>query len=664
LPAIILGLFFVFNMGGKHAGTNPTERLYSEFYTEAVNKRVESAFIKNDCNTVLYTVRSEASYKTDVGGCDPDLKDKILSWDSSIKVKTEPPYQPGFLANILSQPLTIVLIVIFSFLGYIQYSAFKKGGMGGTGAADKFAQSKAERIAPGDMKTRFTDLAGVDEAVNRVGRTINFLRDDTKYKRMKAKIPRGLLLKGPPGCGKTLLARAIAGEAGVPFYKISGSEFVEMFVGVGASRVRQIFDAAEKEGVPAIIFIDEIDAIGRSRSSGHGNNNDEREQTLNQILTRMDGFGERSVPIIVVAATNRDDILDAALLRPGRFDEKIDIGYPDVNGRKQILKVHMRGMPIAKSVDVLVIAQGVPRASGADLANLVNMAALAAVERNGNAVTMEDFEKAKEEITLGQKRAVNILTPHEKKRTAYHEAGHAIIGRLVPKHDPVTKVTVIPHGQALGLTVFTPETERVSLEYDEIEGQIKVGYGGRVAEEIIYGASHVTTGASGDLQQITGLVTAAITQWGFGKKVGRLAYAGQYGDHLATGVRQFPYSEETARMIDMEKREWTDRLYNETKDMLNARRGIMEVMVEALLKWETIDRAQIDAIMEGKPLEEIPEPAWTQEKEILEESITISSVDEKAVETVVVVHSDPKETSIWKRFWAWFVGTPDKENKK
>jgi cell division protease FtsH len=292
------------------------------------------------------------------------------------------------------------------------------------------------------------------------------------------------------------------------------------------------------------------------------------------------------------------------------------------------------------------------------------MAALAAVDRNGNAVTMEDFEKAKEEITLGQKRAVNILTPYEKKRTAYHEAGHAIIGRLVPKHDPVTKVTVIPHGNALGLTVFTPETERVSMEHEEIEGQIKVGYGGRVAEEIIYGASHITTGASGDLQQITGLVTAAIMQWGFGKKVGRLAYAGQYGDHLATGVRQFPYSEETARMIDMEKREWTDRLYNETKDMLNARRGIMEVMVEALLKWETIDRAQIDAIMEGKPIEEIPHPAWTQEKEILEESITISSLDEKAVEMVVVVHSAPKETSIWKRFWTWFVGAPDKESKK
>ncbi|MCX6735603.1 MAG: ATP-dependent zinc metalloprotease FtsH [Candidatus Parcubacteria bacterium] len=449
------------------------------------------------------------------------------------------------------------------------------------------------------------DVAGVEEAVVDVAEVVDFLHNPDPYTALGAKIPRGVILTGPPGCGKTLLARAIAGEAGVPFFQVSGSEFVEMYVGVGAARVRDTFEQAQKVA-PSIIFIDEIDAIGRSRSSGHGNNNDEREQTLNEILTKMDGFGEMNVPVIVLAATNRDDILDAALMRAGRFDRKVNIHLPDLKGREQIIKVHTAKKPLEEGTNLLEVVRGMTGVSGADLANLANEAALIAVRRKGDTIVANDFELAKDKVTMGAKSGLK-MKEHDKRNTAYHEAGHAIVGYLQENFDQCTKVSILPRANALGITQFTPEEDKVSMTKAQIFSTIKMAYGGRAAEEIIGGADNITTGASNDIQRITSMLTSCIMQWGLSDSVGQLAYASEYGDHLAHSVQRLPYSEKTAQMMDEEKQALSQKLYSETKKLLLDNRSKMDAMAHALLKWETIEVEQIEAIMEGR---EPPTPKW------------------------------------------------------
>ena len=478
-------------------------------------------------------------------------------------------------------------------------------GAGGAGGATKFSKSKANEVKPEDITTRFVDVAGVEEAVVDVAEVVDFLHNPDPYTKLGAKIPRGVILTGPPGCGKTLLARAIAGEAGVPFFQMSGSDFVEMFVGVGAARVRDTFEQAEK-AAPSIIFIDEIDAIGRSRSSGHGNNNDEREQTLNAILTKMDGFGEMNVPVIVLAATNRDDILDAALMRAGRFDRKVNIHLPDLKGREQIIKVHTAKKPLEEGTNLLEVVRGMTGVSGADLANLANEAALIAVRRKGDTIVANDFELAKDKVTMGAKSGLK-MKEHDKRNTAYHEAGHAIVGYLQQNFDKCTKVSILPRANALGITQFTPEEDKVSMTKAQIFSTIKMAYGGRAAEEIIGGAENITTGASNDIQRITSMLTSCIMQWGLSESVGQLAYASEYGDHLAHSVQRLPYSEKTAQMMDEEKQALAEKLYLETKQILLDNRSKMDAMANALLKWETIEVEQIEAIMEGR---EPPTPKW------------------------------------------------------
>ena len=446
----------------------------------------------------------------------------------------------------------------------------------------------------------FNDVAGVDEAKEEVGELVEFLRDPAKFQKLGGKIPRGVLMVGSPGTGKTLLAKAIAGEAKVPFFTISGSDFVEMFVGVGASRVRDMFDQAKKHS-PCIIFIDEIDAVGRHRGAGLGGGHDEREQTLNQLLVEMDGF-EGHEGVIVIAATNRPDVLDPALLRPGRFDRQVVVPLPDVRGRSQILKVHMRKVPAADSVDSMVIARGTPGFSGADLANLVNEAALFAARANKKLVTMAEFERAKDKIMMGAERKSMIMKESEKKLTAYHEAGHAIVGRLVPEHDPVYKVSIIPRGRALGVTMFLPEDDRYSYSKKHLESQLSSLFGGRIAEQIIFGDDAVTTGASNDIERATGIARSMVTQWGLSDRMGPLSYSEEEGEvFLGKSMgKQKHVSDETAQAIDSEIRSIIDRNYQRSFDILKDNEDKLHLMADALMKYETIDVEQIDSIMEGK----------------------------------------------------------------
>jgi len=525
---------------------------------------------------------------------------------NNVDVVGEKPEKQGFLSQLLlaSLPILIIIAVFMIFMRQMQ------GGGSGRGGPMAFGKSKAKLLSEDQIKTTFDDVAGCDEAKEDVKELVEFLRDPGKYQRLGGRIPRGVLMAGQPGTGKTLLAKAIAGEARVPFFSISGSDFVEMFVGVGASRVRDMFEQAKKQA-PCIIFIDEIDAVGRSRGVGMGGGNDEREQTLNQLLVEMDGF-EVNDGIIVIAATNRPDVLDPALLRPGRFDRQVVVGLPDIRGREQILKVHMRKVPIGDDVNASVLARGTPGFSGADLANLVNEASLFAARANRNTVGMEEFEQAKDKILMGAERKTMVMSEKEKTNTAYHEAGHAIVGRIVPEHDPVYKVSIIPRGRALGVTMFLPEEDRHSISKRGIESNICSLYGGRIAEEMTLGKDGVTTGASNDIERATKYARNYVTKWGLSDKLGAQLYSeDEQNSYLgsAGGGQMSHLSDETARVIDAEVRHLLDTCYQRSVKILEENREKLEMMKDALMEYETIDADQIDDIMEGRKPR--PPKSWT-----------------------------------------------------
>ncbi len=531
-----------------------------------------------------------------------------LLLENKVDYEAVKPEGNGVISTILFTfgPILLLIAVWIYFMRQMQ-----GGGKGG--GALSFGKSKARMLSEDQVKTTFADVAGVEEAKEEVGELVDFLRDPRKYQKLGGTIPRGVLMVGPPGTGKTLLARAIAGEAKVPFFTISGSDFVEMFVGVGASRVRDMFEQAKKHA-PCIIFIDEIDAVGRHRGAGMGGGHDEREQTLNQLLVEMDGF-EGGEGVIVIAATNRPDVLDPALLRPGRFDRQVVVGLPDIKGREKILQVHMRKVPAADDVVAGVIARGTPGFSGADLANLVNEAALFAARENKRTVNMEHFEKAKDKIMMGAERRSMVMTEEEKRNTAYHEAGHAIVGLKVPSHDPVYKVSIIPRGRALGVTMYLPEQDRYSMSKEQLESQLSSLFGGRIAEEILNGPEQVTTGASNDIERATEIARNMVTKWGLSEKLGPLSYAQDEGEvFLGRSVTQHKnIADDTARCIDQEIRHFIDRNYQRAEKILNENLDKLHAMAGALMKYETIDAKQIAQIMDGNDPE--PPQNWEQKPE-------------------------------------------------
>ena len=593
IAAVLLSVFQNFNM------QQPTEQLgYSEFIEEVQRDQVQKVVIdgltitgERYNNTRFETIRPMLE--------DPKLIDDLLA--HSVEIEGRKPEQQSLWTQLLVAcfPILIIIAVFMFFMRQMQ------GGAGGRGGPMSFGKSKARLLGEDQIHTTFADVAGVDEAKEDVQELVEFLRDPGKFQRLGGRIPRGVLMVGQPGTGKTLLAKAIAGEAKVPFFSISGSDFVEMFVGVGASRVRDMFDQAKKQA-PCIIFIDEIDAVGRHRGAGLGGGHDEREQTLNQLLVEMDGF-EVNDGVIVIAATNRPDVLDPALLRPGRFDRQVVVGLPDIRGREQILKVHMRKVPLADDVKAALIARGTPGFSGADLANLVNEAALFAARASRRLVGMEQFELAKDKIMMGAERKSMVMSEKEKQNTAYHEAGHAIVGRLVPEHDPVYKVSIIPRGRALGVTMFLPEEDRYSHSRRHIISQICSLFGGRIAEEMTLGKDGVTTGASNDIERATDIARNMVTKWGLSEKLGPLKYD-EGGEEVFLGRSaaqpNHAVSAETARQIDEEVRSIIDECYATAEKILAENRDKLDMMAEALMMYETIDTHQIDAIMEGR----MPDP--------------------------------------------------------
>jgi cell division protease FtsH len=519
--------------------------------------------------------------------------------DNGVSVEAKPPEKDGFFKQLIISLAPILLLI-----GVILYTMKGAGGSMGGKNPMSFGKSKARLIPKDESNTTFDDVAGVDEAKEDVAELVDFLSNPGKFTKVGGKIPKGVLLVGPPGTGKTLLAKAIAGEADVPFFFISGSDFVEMFVGVGASRVRDMFEQAKKNA-PCIIFIDEIDAVGRQRGAGMGGGHDEREQTLNQMLVEMDGF-EGNEGVIVIAATNRPDVLDPALLRPGRFDRQVTVGLPDINGRDAILKIHMRKLPIAKNVQSISIAKGTPGFSGADLANLCNEAALLAAGKDIELVGMQEFERAKDKIMMGAERKSLAMDEAEKEMTAYHEAGHAIVGRLVPEHDPVYKVSIIPRGRALGVTMFLPEKDSYSISRRKLNSQIASLFGGRIAEELIYGADAVTTGASNDIERATEIAHKMVKHWGMSDTLGPLAYGEDEGEvFLGRQVTKHKHiSEDTFKVIDSEIRNIIDVNYKVAQKILEKNKDILIEMTKALMEFETIDKEQIDDLMDRKPIRE------------------------------------------------------------
>ncbi|MCZ8528680.1 ATP-dependent zinc metalloprotease FtsH [Alteromonas sp. PRIM-21] len=561
---------------------------YTTFLREAEQGNIREVRINNS-GEIRGTKRSGETFQTFV----PYFDDKLVSdlVKNDVRVYGEPPEEQSLLTSIFISwfPMLLLIGVWIFFMRQMQ-------GGGGRGAMS-FGKSKARLLGEDQIKTTFADVAGCDEAKEDVSELVDFLRDPSKFQKLGGKIPKGVLMVGPPGTGKTLLAKAIAGEAKVPFFTISGSDFVEMFVGVGASRVRDMFEQAKK-AAPCIIFIDEIDAVGRQRGAGLGGGHDEREQTLNQMLVEMDGF-EGHEGIIVIAATNRPDVLDPALLRPGRFDRQVVVGLPDIRGREQILKVHIRKVPVADNVEPSVIARGTPGFSGADLANLVNEAALFAARGNKRLVSMEEFEKAKDKIMMGSERKSMVMSEPEKEMTAYHEAGHAIVGRLVPEHDPVYKVSIIPRGRALGVTMYLPEQDRVSHSKQHLESMISSLFGGRIAEALIYGDDKVTTGASNDIERATEIARKMVTQWGLSSKMGPMLYAEDEGEvFLGKSMSKATnMSDDTARAIDAEIKSLIDSNYERAQKILEDNIDILHSMKDALMKYETIDAKQIDDLM-------------------------------------------------------------------
>ncbi|WP_177433192.1 ATP-dependent zinc metalloprotease FtsH [Thiohalobacter thiocyanaticus] len=583
---IAVVLMAVFNNFGP-----PTQQTntvgYSEFISQVKSGQVESVVIQN--HTVKGKLSGGESFTT-YAPDDPKLIDDLLA--NNVTVEAKPPEQQGVLTQIFISwfPMLLLIAVWIFFMRQMQ------GGAGGRGAMS-FGKSRARMLGEDQIKVTFGDVAGVEEAKEEVEELVDFLRDPGKFQKLGGKIPKGVLMVGSPGTGKTLLAKAIAGEAKVPFFTISGSDFVEMFVGVGASRVRDMFEQAKKHA-PCIIFIDEIDAVGRHRGAGLGGGHDEREQTLNQLLVEMDGF-EGNEGVIVIAATNRPDVLDPALLRPGRFDRQVVVPLPDVRGRAQIMQVHMRKVPTADDVDPMIIARGTPGFSGADLANLVNEASLFAARANKRVVDMEDFEKAKDKIMMGAERRSMVMSEEEKRLTAYHEAGHAIVGRLVPEHDPVHKVSIIPRGRALGVTLFLPEDDRHSFTRQRLESQISSLFGGRLAELLTFGPEKVTTGASNDIQRATELARNMVTRWGLSDRLGPLTYGEEENEvFLGHSVTQHKnISDDTAHAIDMEIRSIIDNNYKRAETLLTDNMDILHAMAQALIKYETIDASQIDDLM-------------------------------------------------------------------
>lgn len=566
-------------------------------YSEFIN-RVESGDVAR-VEIQDYRIRGEGRNGQAFETVKPPVADLDLMptlIQNNVKVEGKAPERQSFLSQLLLSILPILLIVaIFMF-----FMRQMQGGGRGGGGPMTFGKSRAKLLGEDQINTTFADVAGVDEAKEEVQELVEFLRDPTKFQRLGGRIPRGVLMVGSPGTGKTLLAKAIAGEARVPFFSISGSDFVEMFVGVGASRVRDMFEQAKKHA-PCIIFIDEIDAVGRSRGAGLGGGHDEREQTLNQLLVEMDGFGVND-GVIVIAATNRPDVLDAALLRPGRFDRQVVVPLPDVRGREQILKVHMKEVPLGDDVQASLLARGTPGFSGADLANLVNEAALFAARNDKRTVSMKEFELAKDKILMGAERRSMVMSEEEKFNTAYHEAGHAIVGRLVPEHDPVYKVSIIPRGRALGVTMYLPEEDRYSQSKRGLESMISSLFGGRIAEEMLHGFDGVTTGASNDIERATKIARNMVTKWGLSEKLGPLAYEEEEGEvFLGKTMTQTSHiSQQTAEEIDREVRAIIDASYDRAKAILHANRDKLEAMAQALMKYETIDADQIDDIMNNR----------------------------------------------------------------
>jgi len=586
IAAVLLSVFQNFSP------TPSAEKLnYTNFVEEVQAERVRKVVMQD---LVIEGERTDGStFKT----VRPDIPDAKLMDDllnHGVAVEGREPATPSIWTQLLvaSFPILLILGIFMFFMRQMQ------GGGGGRGGPMAFGKSKARLLGEDQINTTFADVAGVDEAKEDVKELVEFLRDPSKFQRLGGHIPKGVLMIGPPGTGKTLLAKAIAGEAKVPFFSISGSDFVEMFVGVGASRVRDMFEQAKK-AAPCIIFIDEIDAVGRHRGGGYGGGHDEREQTLNQLLVEMDGF-EGNEGVIVIAATNRPDVLDKALLRPGRFDRQVYVGLPDIRGREQILKVHVRKVPMDERVSLSVLARGTPGFSGADLSNLVNEAALFAARSNRRLVTMEEFEKARDKIMMGAERRSMVMSEKEKANTAYHEAGHAIIGRLVPEHDPVHKVTIIPRGRALGVTQFLPEEDKYSLNRRQIISQICTLFGGRIAEELILGAEGVTTGAQNDIERATQLARSMVTRWGLSDKLGPILYGEE--EAQVPGGGNPNYSSDTSRVIDVEVREIIDDCYTRARTILEENIDILHAMKAALMEYETLDSDQVSDLMERRPV--------------------------------------------------------------
>jgi cell division protease FtsH len=597
---IVLVVLAVLNSFGPSAAKTKAVT-YSDFLTSVEKGNIKTVSFDGLAVSGTYSDGGNFSTYSPVLDFAP-LVDELRKDDSGVQIDAKPPEQPSWIwqAFLAFSPVLVMIAIWIYFMRQMQ-------GGGGRGAMS-FGKSRARMLGEDQVKITFADVAGVEEAKEEVAELVEFLRDPGKFQKLGGRIPRGVLMVGSPGTGKTLLAKAIAGEAKVPFFSISGSDFVEMFVGVGASRVRDMFEQAKKHA-PCIIFIDEIDAVGRHRGAGLGGGHDEREQTLNQLLVEMDGF-EGSEGVIVIAATNRPDVLDPALLRPGRFDRQVVVPLPDVRGREQILKVHMRKVPVGDDVKPGIIARGTPGFSGADLANLVNEAALFAARANRRTVSMEEFEKAKDKLMMGAERRSMVMGDDEKKLTAYHESGHAIIGRLVPDHDPVYKVSIIPRGRALGITMFLPEDDRYSYSKRRLESQLSSLFGGRVAEELIFGAEAVTTGASNDIERATAIARNMVTKWGLSEKLGPLSYEEEEGEvflgHSVT--RHKNISGDTQRVIDEEVRSIIERNFQRSRGLLQENMPKLHVMAQALIKYETLDAEQIDDIMSGR--EPRPPDGW------------------------------------------------------
>ncbi len=584
---IALVLFTVFKQFDSHGLASGAQSVaYSDFLDEVKSKHVKDATIED--RSIVATTQDGKKIKTAITYLDRGLIGDLVS--NGVKFEVKQPEEPSFLSQVFISwfPMLLLIGVWVFFMRQMQG--------GGKGGAFSFGRSKARMLDEASNTVSFADVAGCDEAKEEVSELVEFLRDPTKFQKLGGRIPRGVLMVGPPGTGKTLLARAIAGEAKVPFFTISGSDFVEMFVGVGASRVRDMFENAKKHS-PCIIFIDEIDAVGRHRGAGMGGGNDEREQTLNQLLVEMDGF-EANSGVIVIAATNRADVLDKALLRPGRFDRQVMVGLPDIRGREQILYVHMRKVPIGTDVKADVLARGTPGFSGADLANLVNEAALFAARRSKRLVEMQDFEDAKDKIVMGPERKSAVMREEERRNTAYHESGHAVVAKLLPKADPVHKVTIMPRGFALGLTWQLPEHDRINMYKDKMLEEIAILFGGRIAEEIFM--HQMSTGASNDFERATKLARAMVTRYGMSETLGTMVYEDSEQDAYFGRMSAKTVSEATQQKVDTEIRRILDGQYALSRRLLEDNRDKVEVMVKTLLDWETIDADQINDIMEGR----------------------------------------------------------------